>query len=417
MLSSPQHNRPGAERWERTIRRYRAYTALKGVSFGLFAALWVIYLQRERGLSLAQAALIDVTFFVAATVGEVPTGMVADRWGRKRSLTIGTVLLGVSALAWTFAPTVPLIMLAYIGMGVGFTFLSGAEDALFYETVRRAGRAGDYTRLAGRVAATMTGGLALGSVASGLLASVSLRLPFLVATGGYVLIVALVLSFHEPPTEAPAEPRRHVGFVAPLRQAFTLISTRPAVRFAMLYLAVVPLAALILETLFVQPQAVAVGVPLAGVGVVVMALQLATIVGASCADRVARRLGEGPILVATPLVIIGCLLLLAAWQVAPALSAMALLSLVTALQRPIAFNRIQAEVADRMRATLLSVQSLLFTLLAALAQPTLGFIADRQGLPASYLVLAGSLGLACPLLILAGRGRIRPMSATPSEGD
>jgi len=44
------------------IPRYFVYTAIKGFGFGLFAAIWVIYLQQQRGLSLTQAALIDVTF-------------------------------------------------------------------------------------------------------------------------------------------------------------------------------------------------------------------------------------------------------------------------------------------------------------------------------------------------------------------
>ena len=174
------------------IPRYFVYTALKGFSFGLFAALWVIYLQEQRGLSLSQAALIDVTFFVAAAFGEVPTGIVADTFGRKTSLAIGTALMGTSSLAWVFAPTLPLIMVAYICLGIGFTFLSGAEDALFYESAQLAGRGGDYTRLVGRVGATMTGALALGSVASGLFASIALPLPFLIAASGYLIIFGII---------------------------------------------------------------------------------------------------------------------------------------------------------------------------------------------------------------------------------
>src|SRR6266498_685314 len=122
------------------IPGYFVYTALKGFGFGLFAAIWVIYLQEQRGLSLAQAALIDVTFFVAAALGEVPTGVVADTVGRKTSLLIGTALMCVSTLAWVLAPTLPLIMAAYVCLGIGYTFLSGAEDALFYESVQRTGR-------------------------------------------------------------------------------------------------------------------------------------------------------------------------------------------------------------------------------------------------------------------------------------
>src|SRR5215211_1635876 len=171
------------------IPRYSIYTALKGVGFGLFLPIWVIYLQQQRGLSLSQAALIDVTFFVAAALAELPTGIVADRFGRKTSMTAGAALMSLGVLGWTFAPTLPLIIIAYVAMGVGITFLSGAEDAFFYETVRLSGRGEDYARLLGRVSATFPGALALGSVASGFLAAINLILPF--ALAGLMLLFAL----------------------------------------------------------------------------------------------------------------------------------------------------------------------------------------------------------------------------------
>src|SRR5215211_6100976 len=86
------------------IPRYFVYTALKGFGFGLIGAMWVIFLTQHRGLSLAQASLVDVMFFVAAAFGEVPTGIVADRFGRKTSLLAGAALLSVGILGWTFAP-------------------------------------------------------------------------------------------------------------------------------------------------------------------------------------------------------------------------------------------------------------------------------------------------------------------------
>src|SRR5437868_4955855 len=45
------------------IPKYFIYTALKNLGFGLFVAIWVIYLQQRRGLSMTQATIIDVTFF------------------------------------------------------------------------------------------------------------------------------------------------------------------------------------------------------------------------------------------------------------------------------------------------------------------------------------------------------------------
>jgi MFS family permease len=238
------------------IPRYFIYTAIKSVGFGLFLAIWV-YLQRERGLNLSQAALIDVTFWVAATLGEIPTGIVADRYGRKTSLMVGMVLISLSTFAWVLAPTLPLIMVAYACLGIGVTFLSGAEDALFYESVQRAGRTGEYTSLVGRASATATGALALGSVLSGLLAAIDLRYPFLIAGMGYLIALGIVLTFNDPrPDGLNGTPKRE-SFGVVLRQAVSLVRTRPALRHPMLYLALIPLAALLLETLFVQPQVLA----------------------------------------------------------------------------------------------------------------------------------------------------------------
>jgi hypothetical protein len=73
------------------------------------------------------------------------------------------------------------------------------------------------------------------------------------------------------------------------------------------------------------------------------------------------------------------LFLLAAFQVFPALLFIVVIGFVTALLRPLLMNRIQHKVSDDIRATILSMQSLLFTIVAATAQPILVLIADASG--------------------------------------
>src|SRR6266542_4244947 len=301
------------------IPRYFVYTALKGFGFGLFLAVWVIYLQQQRGLSLSQAALIDVTFFVAAALAEIPTGIVADRFGRKTSMTAGAALMSVGVLGWTFAPTLPLIIVAYIAMGVGITFLSGAEDAFFYETLQVTGRGEDYTRLLGRVSAIFPGALALGSVAGGLLAAIDLLVPFLIAGLVLLLTLGIVLTFKEPQTQEPSGGQARPSFGEVLRQSFALMRARPTLRYPILYLAIVPLASFMIESVFVQPQALALGVPIAGIGVIVMAVQLTNMLGSAWSERVTARIGEGRVLYTAPMVICASLIVLAALPVLPAL--------------------------------------------------------------------------------------------------
>ena len=408
---------PHTRRVARNIPLYFVYMAIQGVGFGLFAAMWVIYLQHQRGLSLSQAALIDVTFFVAAALAEVPTGVVADRFGRKTSLVIGTALMGASTWGWIVAPTLPLVVVAYICLGIGFTFLSGAQDALFYESVQRAGRSAEYTRLVGRVGATMMAALALGSASSGLLATWDVTLPFVCAGLSYGLIFVVVLCFTEPNADATVDEQVNPAFGHIFRQSAGVLRARPAVRYPMLYLAVVPIAALILETLFVQPQAVQLGVPLAGIGVIVMALHMVNVVGSACSERIGASVGERRTLLAAPALLVGGLVLLALLQHVLALAFIALISLVTAVVRPIMLSRMQDAVADNVRATTLSVQSLLFTVVAAVSQPTLGLIADRSGLPAAYVVLAAGLGLISLIMYRLGRNHFPRLQLPLPKGN
>jgi MFS family permease len=398
-INSPHDSNPFAA----NISRYFVYTVLKGFGFGLVTATWVIYLQRRHGLNLTQVTLIDVAFWIAATLGEIPTGIVADTWGRKTSIAAGAALMGASILAWAFAPTVPLIMAAYALLAVGTTFLSGAEDAFFYESVRITGRGDNYARLVGRVSAIMLGATALGNLTSGLLASIDLILPFIAAGLSLLTMLGVVLTFKEPQTEGRLGGQARKSYRAILQQSVALMRARPTLRYSIIYLVLLPMTAVMMETVFLQPQAISLGVPIAGVGAVVMAVQIVNMAGSTVSDRVKVRFGEGRVLYTAPVLIVLSLVLLAAFQVFPALLFVAVVGFVTSVLRPLVLSRIQNEVPDDIRATILSMQSLMFTILVAIGEPIMGFIADQAGLPMAYAGLAGSLSILIAVLLWISR--------------
>ncbi len=327
-------------------------------------------------------------------------------------MTIGASLMAAGLIGWTFAPTLLLTIIAYVAMGVGMTFLSGAEDAFFYETVRASGRGDDYPRLLGCVSATFPGALALGSVASGFLAAINLILPFVLS--GLLLLAALgiVLTFTEPPSAQRSHEQARPSLRAVLQQSLAVMRARPTLRFSMVYLAVVPLASFMIESVFVQPQALALGVPLAGIGVIVMAVQFTAMAGSAWSARLTARLGEGRTLYTAPIVICSSLLLLAALQVMPALLLIGVMGFVTAVVRPILVSRMQDALSDDSRATMLSMQSLTFTVVTALSQPTLGAVADNFGLPAAYIALVGVLSVVMMVVFWKGRRHVRQAGET-----
>lgn len=395
-LNSGQDRRPFAA----NITKYFVYSVLIAFGFGIFTAVWVIYLQRVRHLSLAEAALVDSSFYIAVLFMEIPTGIVADKFGRKTSIAIGVGLMTLGAVGWTFAPTLPLILLSYMALGTGYTFTSGATDAFFYESVQLAGRGDDYARLLGRTAALFPAGLAVGSVLGGLLASLDLVLPYLVSFVVLTISLGIVLTFREPHLEAkPGEQKPHQSFGAILRQAFLLMQERPVLRYILIYLALVPLASFMLETVFLQPQAVALGVPIAGLGVLYTVTQLTAITGSTLSDRIRQRVGEGRIVYAAPAIIVASLVLLGILQTLPSLAFIPVMGFLTAVLRPMLMNRVQGEVSDDVRATVISMGSVMWTVASAISQPTMAYVADHAGFSMAYFGLAGVLSVLVVVLL------------------
>jgi MFS family permease len=145
------------------------------------------------------------------------------------------------------------------------------------------------------------------------------------------------------------------------------------------------------------------GVPIAGIGVVAMVVQWANVLGSTQSARIGGQFGERSVLYSAPMVSVIALILLALFQVLPALLLVAVLGFLTAVLRPIVLRVIQKQVTDDVRATVLSMQSLTLTGLLVFTEPALGFIADQSGLPVAYLVMAGASSLFIVFLFWKGR--------------
>lgn len=70
---------------------------------------------------------------------EIPTGLVADFFGRKKSLVIGTFIIGVAHLLEGSFPTFSVIAVGAALWGIGWTFISDAETAWIADELENKG--------------------------------------------------------------------------------------------------------------------------------------------------------------------------------------------------------------------------------------------------------------------------------------
>lgn len=398
-------------RYTANISLYYLYTCLYGFSIGLMLAIWVVFLQEKHGLSLTMATIIDVAFWMTMAVSEIPTGIVADVYGRKISIITGIIFLSVSMLIWAFASNIFTLIVSFVVLGIGFTFLSGAQDAFLFESIKVIGREHEYTKIVGRATAMNFGAVAIGSVCSGFLATIDLSLPFILSGVILFLTLIIVMKFKEPLSDDSSQ-QSDMDYFGLLRHAFSIIRDKPILRYAIIYLTAIPFIGNVLEIIFIQPQALAFGVPIATVGIVVMSLQVANMSGSTLAHRVRERFGQRQTLVTIPVLLVFLLVALGLFQIMSALILIMLIVFFVAILRPILMNIIQNEVSDDIRATTISIQSLIFTAFIAVAEPILGFMVDEAGFATAYFTIAAGLSLFIIVFFYRSRAHFPPSAVS-----
>jgi MFS family permease len=369
--------------YEANIWKLFLYTFL--MDFQLWWPLWVVYLRETRGFSLTQVTVLDAPFWLVIVFAEVPTGAVADRWGRKWSLLLGAVSFSWAIVVFGLSSNYALILVSYLGWAVALTLQSGANSALLFDSLKALGREGDFERLTGSLFAVMSaaglGGILLGAPFA---AATNLATPIVVSGLIAVFAAPVAFSMKEPPI---AEHERSENYVGLLRDSVSLVRSRPAVLRMLVYAALIGVAAFA-PVIFVQPFLRLHGVSIGNLGFLQTPNRVMTTAGALLAYRASALLGGRSLFAVLPAVMVASYCLLGAWGSVYAYVAFLPIAAMQGFSRPATGNYIHQRIPSGQRATILSFSQLLFSLALAPVEPALGFIADRWGLQRVFWTLA-----------------------------
>ena len=376
----------------------------------------------DAGLSNLEAFAANAFFTAGMVIFEVPTGVVADTWGRRTSYLLGTLTLAISTflyfLMWQVKAPFWLWALVSVLIGLGFTFFSGAVEAWLVDALDFAKYEGGLEAVFGR--GQMVSGAAMlgGSVLGGIIAqATTLGVPFLLRVAILLMMFAVAyrlmkdLGFSPEPATHPLRATRAV-FNASLEHGLK----NPPVRWVMLagmfeggvaIYAFYALQPYLLE-LYGDPDAYSIA------GLAAAIVSGAQIVGGYLAPRIRglfhRR--TTALIVAT-VVSVAVLALLgvttAFWL---ALVLLVVWGLVYAAVIPIRQAYLNDMIPSAQRATVLSFDSLMDSSGGVVVQPVLGRVADVYSYATSFLVSAAINLMAVPFLFASRRERAAADTST-----
>jgi MFS family permease len=362
--------------------------------FNLVMPIVVLFYQ-DNGINMQGIFVLKAIYSVAIVIMEIPSGWMADVWGRKKTLILGSMLSSAGVLIYSLSYGFWAFAAAEIILGVGISFVSGADSAMLYDSLKAAKKSNQYVKQEGRITSAGNFAEAIAGIAGGFLATISLRTPFYFQIAVAAMAIPAALTLVEPKIHSAEHVHSIKKLVQNIRATFV---SNQNLRISILLSAVTGTATLTFAWL-VQPFFKAVGLQVGLFGIFWTALNLTVGISSVFAYRIDNIMGQRK----SVLLII---LLLSAGYFLSGLSIalggmvfLFLFYLVRGIATPILKNYINQYTESDVRATMLSVRNFIIRISFAVIGPLLGWITDHISLKSAFL-MAGGIYLISALLIV-----------------
>ena len=363
--------------------------------FGI-TSFWILFFI-QNGLSLLQIGLLESIFHGTSLLCEIPSGMLADRFSYKTNLYLARLASIVSSILILFGQgNFWIYALAMMVSAWSYNFDSGTSTAFLYDSAVEAGQKDRYLQISSFLSGVAEVTRTLGTVVAGFFIHGALAWTYLIAIGLSFLSIILIYFMKEP--MAKRERNEVLTFKTIVLQVRKEWHEKPVLFYWMMTYQLV--GTLMCMFYFYYQQKIS---DLAGwqVSLVMLIGSGLNLIAVYVASQIGKKWNSNRVF-PTLVALTGLALLFVFFGTPFAFLLVYLLTdTLYAVYQPIYFNDLQGYLPSSVRATMLSINSMLFSLSMIVIFPLTGWLIDRWGLIAVFLVLGLILLLTCPILIIS----------------
>lgn len=169
---------------ERNIYWFYLTSFLAGLIF--IIPIWVLF--ERRILTVSQMAMIEAVATGLTLLLELPTGALADLVSRKVTAGLGLALQGLGTIYSGYAVEPTQFIVGFLVSSVGVALLSGANDALLYDTLKELKQEDRFAKVSSATTMLFQVGIVIASLTGGYMYQASISLPYLLY--GLALVLA-----------------------------------------------------------------------------------------------------------------------------------------------------------------------------------------------------------------------------------
>jgi MFS family permease len=366
---------------KKNVNKNYIYTLLQNID--LTRGIWMIYLA-SKGMTLTQLGLLETIFHITSFLMEVPTGAVADIFGRKVSRISGRFLSLISVVLLLAANSFLWFAISFVFTALSYNLESGAGDALIYDSLKEIGEEEKYMKISGRKELFYQTAGIISFFVGGYLATKSYNMAFILTIISGGITIAQSFAFKEPTIGRERTEKENI-FIKQLKESIRVVKRNPKIGFLIIFVEII-MAFCTCIFFYLQNYLKGDGYSEAIIGIIYAASSLAAALGATQTHRIEKKIKEQGMLLIIPLITVGCL-----WGVALSKYHYVFFILLMITESFIYVSTsdyINKMIPSENRATILSFTSMVFSFFMITLFPLIGVIGDKYSLNTAFKSLA-----------------------------
>lgn len=366
------------------IKKNYIFTLLQNID--LTRGIWMIYLA-SKGMGLIQLGFLETIFHITSFLMEVPTGAIADIFGRKISRILGRALSLVSVVILFAANDFLWFAISFVFTALSFNLESGAGDALIYDSLKEIGEEDKYMKISGNKEVFFQVAGIVSFLVGGYLAVKSYSIAFAIT----IIIGAICLlqsfSFKEPSLGRKREAHKKENvFVNQLKDSIGLVKSKPRIVSLIVFTEVI-LTFCTCIFYYLQNYLKGDGYNEAAIGIIYASTYIAAALVAPQVHRIEKVIKEQGLLLLMPFVTVSCL-----WGIAISAYHFIFFIVLTITEEIVYVamsDYINKMIPSENRATILSFSSMVFSFFMITVFPVVGLLGDRYSLSFAFKCIGG----------------------------
>ncbi|MCU4165178.1 MFS transporter [Marinilabiliaceae bacterium A049] len=338
---------------------------------------------QDLGFSVEESFQLKAIYSIAIVIFEIPSGYAADVLGRKKTLIIGSILGTLGFAIYSVTSSFYAFMAAELILGVGQSFISGADSALLYDSLKADGREKEYLKYEGRNFSVGNFSEAIAGFMGGALAEWSLRMPFVFQTGIAFIAVPAAFMLIEPKLYTRTQKATWADIWNVVKYAML---KNKSLRYNIIYSSIIGSATLSMA--WVYPLYLKeVGFREIHIGTTSTVLNLIVGFTTLAAYKIERKLKPKSTVFGTTIIITAAFILAGVIHSYWVLPVLVVFYFSRGIATPVLKDYINRITSSEIRATVLSIRSLLIRAFFSILAPMFGYVTDRLSLSQAFMII------------------------------